>query len=1294
MSSFTNSDGLDVEAYLRAELADRIMIFDGGMGTMIQKARLTEADYRGERFQDFEAPNGLKGNNDLLSLTMPELIYQITKDYLLVGGSDIVETNTFSGTSIAMADYNMEHLVYELNKVSAELAKRACEDACKEDPEHRRRLVAGAVGPTNRTGSISPDVEDPSFRNVTFDELKDAYKEQIRGLMDGGVDVLLVETIFDTLNAKAALYAIAEFFEDGVPPRPKPPVFVSGTIVDQSGRTLSGQTTEAFFRSISHAKPFCVGLNCALGADQMRPFLQRLSATADCFVHTYPNAGLPNAMGGYDDTPADMAKQVSRFATEGLVNLVGGCCGSTPEHIQAVRAACIVHPPRTVPLGDDNSELRLSGLEELVVSKRRFAFLNVGERCNLSGSLKFKRLIKANDLASAMEVAKKQVDDGAMVIDVNVDDGMVDGVAMMGKFLRIAVTEPEISKVPFMIDSSKFEIIEEGLKWVQGKCIVNSISLKVGEIEFRRQAKIVQRHGAAVVVMAFDEEGQAADCFHKVRICKRSYKILVEDVGFNPRDIIFDPNILTIATGMAEHDNYAKDFIDATRQIKKECPHCKISGGVSNLSFGFRGVNVIREAMHSVFLYHAVQAGMDMGIVNAGMLQVYDDIEPELLKIVEAVVLNKPVDSSVSNPDGVSATELLLERSLVERDLIATRKAGGVVPQKKVADWRLKPVKERLSHALVKGLDKFVVEDTEEARLACDVALEVIEGPLMDGMNVVGDLFGAGKMFLPQVIKSARVMKKAVAHLLPFMEKEKIAKMIAEGQDPDDFDATDDSNYAGVILMATVKGDVHDIGKNIVGVVLGCNNYKVIDMGVMVTCDRILAAAKEHKVDVIGLSGLITPSLDEMVFVAKEMTKAGLELPLLIGGATTSKMHAAVKIAPHYATVEHPVVHVLDASRSVVVVGNLLDKLQARREEYVEEIIEDYEELKEEHYASLSERRMTSFEKAKAKKYKIDWVRNPPVCAPKQGCGVTTLGEITLERLVPLIDWNPFFQTWELRGRYPNRGYPKIFNDERVGDKAKELFEEANEMIADIIKNKTLRPQAVYGFWPANASDDGEDVLLWRDDAARKGGSEPHQRLCMLRQQLEKENDDEPYISMADFVAPKGHDAYVGGFAVAVFGCEAKCKEYDVGLDDYSKIMLQAIADRFAEALAEEVHRRIRTEAWGYAPEESMDAADLHKIKYDGIRPAPGYPCQPDHTEKSVLWELLEAEKRTGITLTEHLAMLPASAISALVFAHPQSKYFAVGMIEKDQVASYAERKKVEVAVTEKWLGSILNYEP
>lgn len=1260
----------DIFAYLAALMKQRTMIFDGGMGTMIQQYKFSEEDYRGERFKDYNML--VKGNNDLLSLTQPEIIHKIHTQYMETGEAQLIGTNTFSGTTIAQADYKMEDIVYELNFESARIARQAADEVTAKNPL-MPRFVAGSIGPTNRTLSISPNVEDPGFRNVTFDELVEAYYTQIEGLVDGGSDILLVETIFDTLNAKAAVYAVDLYQEKT---GNKLPLFISGTIVDMSGRTLSGQTTEAFYVSLRHSKPFCIGLNCALGANQMKPFLQRLSNVAECFVSVYANAGLPNAMGGYDDGPKLMAEYCEEFCKDQLINMMGGCCGTTPAHIKAIADVCAKYPPRPLPAPRDPF-MWLSGLEDLVVTKDRFSFLNVGERCNISGSIRFKRLIMKGDYGTAMDIARQQVEDGAMVIDVNVDDGMLDGVAAMERFLKIAVTEPDVSKVPFMVDSSKFHIVEAGLKCVQGKCIVNSISLKVGKELFMEHARIVKRHGAAVVVMAFDEDGQAATEAEKVRICKRSYDILVNEVGFPPEDIIFDPNILTVATGMEEHNNYGVDFINACQIIKEQNPYCKISGGVSNLSFGFRGVDVIREAIHSVFLYHAVKAGMDMGIVNAGMLEVYDNIPADLLKLVEDVVLNR-------DPN---ATEALLDRSLLEKEKVEAAKKGGVVAAVSQQEWRLKPIGERLTHALVKGISEFIDQDVEEMRKISARPLDVIEGPLMDGMNVVGNLFGAGKMFLPQVIKSARVMKKAVAYLMPFMEEEKNQKRLENTANGIENEVEDeDSQYAGKVLMATVKGDVHDIGKNIVGVVLGCNNYKIIDMGVMVQCEDILRVAREQKVDIIGLSGLITPSLDEMVYVAREMSKAGMNIPLMVGGATTSKMHAAVKIAPHYSTADHPVIHVLDASRSVVVVGNLLRK-DEERDEFVEELMEDYEELREEYYASLDDIKLVSYSNAMKKGFKIDFVNNPPYQKLNR-VGIHVIQDLDLKELVPYIDWNPFFQTWELRGRYPNRGYPKIFDDEHVGAEAKKVFDEGQKLLKEIIDKKLMQVRGVSGIFPAYR--EGDDVIV----CDPKQPETPVSKFCMLRQQAEKETND-PYMSLADFIAPAGTGVqdYIGGFAVGVFGVEEMAVKFEAEHDDFNKIMSQALGDRLAEAFAEYIHREMRVNDWGYAADEVLNKEDLLKVKYDGIRPAPGYPSQPDHTEKRALWDLLKATELIGLELTDSYMMLPGSAVSALCFAHPESQYFAVGKVGKDQVVEYAQRKNLSMEETERWLAPILAYD-
>jgi len=1265
--------------YITELFNTQITMYDGAMGTMIQKQGkwLDETAFRGERFANWSC--SVKGNNDMLTLSQPQVIKGIYKEYL-ESGSRMIGTNTFSSTTIAQADYKMESLAYELNYAGARLAREACDEITARDPT-QPRFVVGALGPTNRTGSISPSVEDSSIRNVTFDELVVAYHEQVVGLMDGGSDILIVETIFDTLNAKAALYAIGEYLEQS---GMDIPVFVSGTLVDLSGRTLSGQTTEAFYASIRHSKPMCVGLNCALGAKQMIPFVKKLSDCAECFVHVYANAGLPNAMGGYDDTPADMASSYEEFFKPEWLNMAGGCCGSTPAHIAGIKANIEAKgfKPRPLP-PQRRPKMWLSGLEDLVVDDVHnhlgMPFLNIGERCNISGSLKFKKLMMNGNFGEAMDIAKQQVIDGAHVIDINVDDGMLDGMAAMQKFVKIAVTEPEVAKVPFMLDASKFEIVLAGLKWCQGKPIVNSISLKVGEKLFIEHATLLKKHGAAVVVMAFDEEGQAATCDEKVRICKRSYDVLVNKVRFPPEDIIFDPNALTIGTGMEEHANYGVDFINATKLIKEQCPYVKISGGVSNLSFGFRGVNIIRESIHSVFLHHAcMDSGMDVGIVNCHEMIAYDDLDPEMKVLSENLVFNKTAD----------ATEKMLQRTTYEKEMADLRKKGidpNAVPEEKPVSWRDKECTERLSHALINGITEFIDKDVEEARTQASKPLDVIEGPLMSGMNIVGDLFGAGKMFLPQVIKSARVMKKAVAYLLPFMDREKRAKMIAEGKDPDVVNDNDTSAFAGTFLIATVKGDVHDIGKNIVAVVLGCNNYKVYDIGVMVTCERILDEAQRLNVDVIGLSGLITPSLDEMVTVAKEMKKRGMTQPLLIGGATTSKMHTAVKVAPMFSTPIHPVIHVLDASRSVTVVSNLLN---ANKTEYVDSILEEYEEMREDYFASLENRSYLTMKEAQDSRLKIDFVADPPAPAPKQlGVHVVTK---SIDEVIPFIDWNPFFQTWELRGRYPNRGYPKIFNDDKVGSEAKKLHDDALAMLEEIRTSKCLHLKGIVGLYPANTVDT-EDVEVYTDETR----SEVAARFCMLREQSESDAPDKLYLSQADFVAPKesGVPDYLGMFAVSCFGCEEQCAKYEEANDDYSKIMVQALGDRLVEAFAEAVHKDMRMDLWGFAPDEDLCESDLLKIKYQGIRPAPGYPSQPDHTEKSTMWNLMQVFEKTGIELSESLSMMPASSVSALVFGHKQCQYFAVGQITKEQVTSYAQRKGMEVEAVERWLSPILAYE-
>ncbi|EAL65119.1 cobalamin-dependent methionine synthase [Dictyostelium discoideum AX4] len=1244
----------DTFGIIRKILSERIMVLDGAMGTEIQKFKLKDNDYRGEEFKDF--PHELGGNNDLLSLTQPHIIREIHCKYL-EAGADFIETNTFNGNIFSQADYKMEHLVKRINIESARLAKSACEEYTKKDPS-RPRFVCGAVGPTNKTASISPSVERPEARNVLFDELVSGYLEQVEALVEGGIDVILVETVFDSLNCKAALFAIEEFFKTY---SPRLPVFVSGTIVDKSGRTLSGQTGEAFYTSVASANLMVFGLNCALGAQEMRPFLQNISKCSECYVSCYPNAGLPNTFGGYDETPEMMAEQIKEFAESGLLNIVGGCCGTSPDHIRAFCNAIEGIAPRAIPTLVPNTTL--SGLEPLVFTKE-LNFVNVGERCNVSGSRRFANLIKANKYEEALSVARQQVEAGAQIIDINMDEGMIDAVAAIQKFLFFIGSEPEISKVPIMLDSSNFDVVEAGLKCVQGKCIVNSISLKVGEELFIKQAKIVKQYGASVVVMAFDENGQATSKEEKVRICYRSYKILTEQVGFYPQDIIFDPNILTIATGLEEHNNYGVEFIEATREIKALMPLTRVSGGVSNLSFSFRGNEPLREAMHSAFLYYAIAAGMDMGIVNAGALPIYDDIPKDLLKLVEDAILNRTND----------ATEKLLEYAQANNK---SEKANV-----EVEEWRNKPVSERIAHALVKGITTYIIEDTEEARNTLPSSLSVIEGPLMGGMNVVGDLFGAGKMFLPQVIKSARVMKKAVAHLIPFMEEEKRLKRLEKGNDEA---AEDEPDNAGVVVLATVKGDVHDIGKNIVGVVLGCNNYKVIDIGVMTPCEKIVEAIIANKADVVGLSGLITPSLDEMIYVASELERLKFKIPLMIGGATTSQIHTAVKISPHYS---QPTVHVLDASRSVTVVQSLLDP--NNKEVFAEDVSQQYAELREKHYASLKDRKYTSLEKARQHCVKVNWKTIQPV--KPTFLGTQVFKEYSLEKLVTKIDWNPFFVTWQLRGKYPNRGYPRIFNDETVGAEAKKLFDDAQTMLKEIVDKKLLNARGVIGFYPANSID--EDIIIYdhNDDETR---SKPIATLFGLRQQNEKETD-EPYIAIGDYIAPvsSGVKDYIGLFAVSSgFGLEDMVEKYKKENDDYSSIMAKALADRLAEALAEAVHEDVRREHWAYEKDQALSNEDLFKIKYKGIRPAPGYPAQPDHTEMKTIWSLMNVNENTSIELTDHMAMLPGAAVCGVYFSHEHAKYFSVGKITKEQIESYASRKQITKEEAERWLSSILSYD-
>jgi 5-methyltetrahydrofolate--homocysteine methyltransferase len=1225
----------DSAARLKALLQQRIVVMDGAMGTMIQARRLTEADYRGQEFTTH--PRDLKGDADVLSLTQPRVIEEIHREYL-EAGADIVETNTFTATSISQADYGLSERAYDMNLAGARVARRAV-DAFMADHPERACFVAGSLGPMNRSASMSRDVNDPGARQVTFDELEAAYREQARGLVDGGVDLLLVETVFDTLNCKAALFGIERLFDET---GRRLPLVVSFTIVDQSGRTLSGQTVEAFWNSIFHTELLAIGINCALGAKQMRPYVEELSRIAPIHLSCYPNAGLPNAFGGFDETPEIMAADLHEFAANGWVNLVGGCCGTTPDHIRAIAGAVRGLKPRELPVVEPFT--RLSGLEALTI-RPDTNFVNVGERTNVTGSPQFARLILADRYEDALAVARHQVEGGAQILDVNMDEGMLESAQAMTRFLNLLAAEPDIARIPIMVDSSKWSVIEAGLKCLQGKGVVNSISLKEGEEAFKRQARLVRRYGAAVVVMAFDEEGQATSVERKVAICARAYRILTVELGFPPQDVFFDPNILTVATGMEEHNDYARGFIEATRQIKQTLPLCRVSGGVSNISFSFRGNNAVREAMHSAFLYHAIRAGMDMGIVNAGQLAVYEEIPKELLELVEDVLLNR-------RPD---ATERLVA-------FAESVKQQGRVREKDDA-WRQESVEERLKHALVKGVVDFIEVDTEEARLKYGRPLSVIEGPLMDGMNVVGDLFGSGRMFLPQVVKSARVMKKAVAHLQPFMEAEKLA---GGGR-----------QVEGRIVMATVKGDVHDIGKNIVGVVLGCNNYEVIDLGVMVPCEAILQAAREKQADMIGLSGLITPSLEEMVHVAGEMERLGVRLPLLIGGATTSKAHTAVKIAPAYG---HPVVHVLDASRAVSVVSAL--KNPEQRSALDAENRREQERLRQQYREKEAARRSLPLEEARRRRTPIDWANYRP---PRPDfTGVRTLEAFPLGEIVPYIDWSPFFVTWELRGTYP-----RIFENETWGARARELFDDAQALLRRIVDERLLTARGVYGFFQAASA--GDDIELYADDSRASLLA----TLRTLRQQGEKP-ESQPSQALADFVAPRESKLpdYVGAFAVSAgAGLDELCATFDRDHDDYGSIMAKALADRLAEAFAELLHQRARAE-WGYGRDERLSTEELIRERYRGIRPAPGYPACPDHTEKRTLFALLDAERNAGIRLTESCAMIPASSVSGLYFSHPEARYFTVGKIARDQVLDYAARKGMDAAEVERWLAANLAYEP
>ncbi len=1220
---------------LQQALKERIIVLDGAMGTMIQNQKLDEAAFRGDRFKDFD--RDVQGNNDLLNLTQPALLRNIHAEYL-DAGADIIETNTFNSTRLSQADYGMEELARELNVASARLAREIADEYTAKNPD-KPRFVAGAVGPTSRTASLSPDVNNPGFRNVDFQTLVDNYYEAVSGLVEGGSDLILIETIFDTLNAKAAIYATQQYFEDsGI----ELPIMISGTITDASGRTLSGQTTEAFYTSIAHARPISVGLNCALGADALRPYVEELSNKAETYVSAHPNAGLPNEFGEYDQTPEEMAEIIEGFARDGFLNIIGGCCGSRPEHIEAIAKVVSKYPPRQIP--DRPKALRLAGLEPFTGDENTL-FINVGERTNVTGSKRFLRLIKEEQYEEALSVARDQVENGAQIIDINMDEGMLDSKEVMVTFLNLVASEPDISRVPIMIDSSRWEVIEAGLRCIQGKAVVNSISLKEGEEEFIKRAKDCMRYGAAVVVMAFDEDGQADTFKRKTEICKRSYDVLV-GIGFNPADIIFDPNIFAIATGIEEHNNYAVDFINAARWIKENLPHASISGGVSNVSFSFRGNDAVREAIHSVFLYHAIKAGLNMGIVNPGQLVIYDDIEPDLKELVEDVVLNRRDDS----------TDRLLE---------AAEKFKGKGGQAKEEDlaWREWPVEKRLEHALVKGITNFIIEDTEACRLNASHPIEVIEGPLMAGMNVVGDLFGDGKMFLPQVVKSARVMKQAVAHLIPFIEAEKSGDQQAKGK----------------ILMATVKGDVHDIGKNIVGVVLQCNNYEVIDMGVMVPCDKILEKAKAENVDIIGLSGLITPSLDEMVHVAREMQRLDFRIPLMIGGATTSKAHTAVKIEPQYKN--DIALYVSDASRCVNVASQLLSK--TAKPAFVEAARTEYNEIRERRKNRGDRTKLVSLKEARARAPEIDFENYQP---PKPAfTGVRVFEDYDLNELAEYIDWTPFFISWDIAGKYP-----AIFDDPKRGEAARTLFDDAQKLLKRMIDEKRIEARGVIGFWPANRR--GDDIVVYTDETR----TEELTTLHHLRQQDEKA-PGKPMMALSDFIAPESSHLgdYVGGFAVTTgIGVDELTAEFKEAHDDYSAIMVQALADRLAEAFAERMHERVRREFWGYATDEQMANEDLIKERYRGIRPAPGYPACPDHTEKATLFKLLDATANTSLQLTEHFAMYPTAAVSGWYFAHPESKYFAVGKIGVDQVEDYAERKGLSKAEAERWLMPSLAYDP
>ncbi len=1228
-------DSKNSEQLLREALEQRILLLDGAMGTMIQAKKLSDSDFRGDRFKDF--PHDLSGNNDLLTLTQADVIRDIHLAYLRAG-ADIVETNTFNATRSSQADYHLEDITYELNVEAARLAREACDEVSNETPD-RPRFVAGVIGPTSKTASISPDVNDPGFRNTSFDKLVDDYSNSTKGLMEGGADIILIETAFDTLNAKAAVFAARRCFREL---GQSLPIMISGTITDASGRTLSGQTVEAFYNSIAHAKPLSVGFNCALGADQLRPHIEETSGIASCYVSTHPNAGLPNEFGDYDQSPEEMAEIVAEFAKKGFINILGGCCGTTPDHIAAIQDAIKDMPPRKIP--EIEPACRLSGLEAFNI-KQDSLFVNVGERTNVTGSARFSRLIKEEEFDEALDVAREQVENGAQVIDINMDEGMLDSLAAMEKFLKLVASEPEISRVPIMVDSSKWEIIEAGLKCIQGKAVVNSISLKEGEEEFLERAELCLEYGAAVVIMAFDEKGQADTLQRKNEICKRSYDLLLEKLDFPPNDIIFDPNVFAIATGIEEHNNYAVDFIDCCEYIKKNLPHALISGGISNVSFSFRGNNTVREAIHSVFLFYAIKNGLSMGIVNAGQLTVYDDIPEDLKNAVEDVVMNRTDEG----------TENLME--------VAQKYSGGPEKSKKEdLSWREKSIQDRLSYSLVKGITRFIEEDTEAARQECDRPIEVIEGPLMRGMDEVGDLFGAGKMFLPQVVKSARVMKQAVAYLLPYIEEEKV-----EGE----------TQSKGKILMATVKGDVHDIGKNIVGVVLGCNNYDVIDMGVMVPCEKILQKAKEENVDVIGLSGLITPSLDEMVHVASEMQRLDFDIPLLIGGATTSKAHTAVKIEQQYQN--NNVIYVPDASRSVSVVSTLLNS--DNRGAYKDKLREEYATIRERTANRKKKTKLVPYKKANANAPSGNWDEFTPV--KPSFLGTEVMEDYPLEELVEFIDWTPFFITWQLAGKFP-----AILEDEKVGKAATDLYEDAQKMLKRIVDEKLLTAKAVVGFWPAQRVGEN-DVKVFHTN----GSTKPVATLHFLRQQMEK-GEDLDHLSLADYIAPASDDYmdYIGGFVVTTgWGADELAAQFEKENDDYHSIMVKALADRLAEAFAECLHQKVRKELWGYQPDETLSNADLIAEKYQGIRPAPGYPACPDHSEKGTLFKLLDAEDKIGVKLTESYAMWPAASVSGLYFSHPDARYFSVGKINQEQVDDLAQRKGVDVDGLGKLLAPNMN---